>query len=189
MIELIPNLHIGTTDEVDFTRDDWRYINVAHTFHYTLHDWQLRDKNHDRTKDKCYVVCEELPHLLSVNWVDANEAKYFDYEGQGVKIFHKMFDFIDKARNENKNLLIVCNKGQSRSPSVGMAYLAKRTNYLSVPKIEPPEGVVYPFLGLKEEDLERPPYGIARDKFDRFFKEYYPGQGITQFLIENWHLL
>lgn len=185
MTEIIPKLFIGTVSDIPavVNNENWAVVNLAHTYHYTLHEWRLRDGT-DRTTNKCYIV-HRGPKLLSVNWIDG-EAKYFDYKGEGTQVFTRIFNFI-KEFHGPMNVLIACNKGESRAPSVAMAYLAKRTHYLSIPKIDPPEGMVYPFLGLKDEDLERPPYGIAREKFDKLYPNYFPGQGITEFLIDHWH--
>lgn len=194
MTPIINNLLIGTTGEVN-SLDNAQIVNLAHTYHYELHEWKLRDKI-DRSKDICYIVCKETPHILSVNWIDSHEAKYFDYNGFGVQVFHDIFDFIDTARMQRKNVVVVCNKGQSRSPSVVMAYLAKRTEELDIRM--PDSGS---FAGMevlpapdeyepKKVKLEKPPYGWAREQFiRRFYPGYYSGQGITQFLIDKWDLL
>lgn len=192
MTEILPFLFIGTTGEVN-SLTDFRVVNLAHTYHYELHEWKLRDKI-DRSKDQCYILCKETPWLLSVNWVDAHEAKYFDYNGFGVQVMHEIFDFIDRARMQKKNVIVVCNKGQSRSPSVVMSYVAKRTQELD---IRLPEGGMFsgietipPNYEPKKIRLEKPPYGWAREQFTkRFYPDYAPGQGITQFLIDKWDQL
>lgn len=186
MTELAHNIFIGTVGEIN-ENPGWKIVNLAHTYHYKLHEWGIRD-GVDRTQDKCYVV-HENSRMLSINWIDANEAKYFDYNGEGVRVFEKIFNFITKFKHDFK-ILIVCNKGHSRAPSVGMAYLAKKTDILStrIPSLnEKKEGVTIDTIA--EATFEKPPYGLARDRFLKLYPDYLPGQGITEFLIDNWDKL
>lgn len=174
MIEITPKLYIGTTDEIAAVLD-FKIVNLAHTFHYDLHHWKLRDKSVDRSSDPCYILHTD-PRILSLNWIDG-EAKYFDYNGEGVRNVQKALSFIDKFLGPF-NVLITCNKGQSRSPSLGMVYLAKCTNELSE-RVTSDDGFVY----------SKPTYQEARERFMKLYPFYLPGQGITQFLIEHWHEL
>lgn len=200
MIKIAPQLYIGTTAEIPAIRKEivhedktvtiqqdptFKIVNLAHTFHYALHKWDRRGTDH--SQDKCYVVHED-PLLLSVNWVDAADARYFDYKGEGAKNFHKIFNFIDKFRGPFK-ILIACNKGESRAPSVAMTYLAKRTDIMSEPQVnlaDLKDGESVNDAIARAKLFDKPPYGLAREKFLRIFPEYYPGQGITEFLIDHW---
>lgn len=187
MIKIAPQLYIGTTGEIDVAKQDkdFKIVSLAHTYHYLLHEWDRRGK--DYSQDKCYVVHED-PLLLSVNWVDAAEARYFDYNSGGVRVFQKIFNFIDKFRGPFK-ILIVCNKGESRAPSVAMAYLAKRTDIMSEPNVnytDIKEGQSVNDALVRAKLFDKPPYGLAREKFLRMYPNYFPGQGITEFLIDHW---
>ncbi len=187
MIKIAPQLYLGTTAEIPVAMKDanFKIVNLAHTYHYALHEWERRGKNYQQ--DKCYVVHED-PIRLSVNWVDAAEAKYFDYNGEGVKVFHKIFSFINKFRGPF-SVLVACNKGESRAPSVAMAYLAKCTDTFSEPQVnlaDLKEGETTTDVINRAKLFEKPPYGAARDKFLRIYPDYLPGQGITEFLIDHW---
>lgn len=186
MIPVKTNLLIGTVSEIK-SHPEWASINLAHNYHYELHQWTRRD-GIDHTVDPCYLICTENPDLLSVNWVDSPDARYFDYNGQGVSLVLQMFDFIDKFLPTH-SVGIVCNRGESRSPSIAMAYLAKRTNVLSRPIVSASdlmEGQNPIELIDNAKDFEKPTYSIARDKFQHIYSKYYPSSGITSFLIDHW---
>lgn len=188
MVTVINNLLVGTVAEVK-AHPEQVVVNLAHSYHYDLHKWTRRD-GIDHSTDPCYLVCEELPHILSVNWVDSPDPSFFNYNGQGVEIFHKIFDFIDKQIKEG-SVRIVCNKAESRAPSVAMAYLAKRTNVLSRPVVNTLDIVEGDVLAAidRAKEFEKPTYPQAREKFIRMYPGYYPGSGITSFLIDHWEEL
>jgi hypothetical protein len=168
MIEIADKLFVGTVGEIGATDDEFKIVNVAHTYHYALHQWRLKE---DHKSDPCYVVHED-PRMLSINWIDS-QARFFDYNGEGVKTFHKILNFIQKFRGPFK-VLIACNKGESRAPSVGLVYLAKRTDVLLA----------------KDEQFEYSiPYVLSRGRFMTLYPNYLPGAGMTDFLINHWEEL
>lgn len=97
----------------------------------------------------------ERSHALYLNMVDAREPRFFSKE-----LFDKALDFIDKEIKDGRDVLIVCNKGESRSPSIAMLYLAANGYF----------GEIYSF----------------DEMIDRFREQYYPaynpGAGIYAFL-------
>ena len=68
-----------------------------------------------------YLAFEE-GQFLSFNWVDYAARMY---EWSGPEAFIRALDFIDKWY-ESKNILISCDLGHSRSPTVALLYLSKR---------------------------------------------------------------
>jgi hypothetical protein len=161
MTEIYPNLFIGTVEEAKrvMSRDwtpFWCVVNLASTFHYENHGWKKGLKDHP-----CYVMCVEYPYsLLSLNWVDG-PAYLYDYQGKGVERFRKILDFIDTGIKTHK-VLIVCNQGVSRSPSVALVYLAKYLHKI------PSES-----------------YAAAKEEFIKLYPMYAPG-GIADFLSQHW---
>lgn len=189
MVPIKTNLLVGTVSEIK-AHPQWAVVNLAHNYHYELHKWTRKDSV-DHTVDPCYLVCTENPSLLSINWVDSPDPRYFDYNGQGIQLFSQIFDFIDKHL-PTQTVGVVCNKGESRSPSVMLAYLAKRTNLLSRPIVSAAdlmseEGPVAAINNAQH--FEKPSYNDAREKFTRLYPKYYPSSGITSFLIDHWEEL
>ena len=102
----------------------------------------------------------DAPHLY-LNMVDMpNELL--------PKFTHPMFKaamgFIDREI-KNKKVLIHCNYGMSRSPSLGLTYLAI-------------SGVI-----------PKNSFEAAAGKFMELYPKYSPGMGITLYMKHNWDFL
>lgn len=79
-------------------------------------------------------------------------------------IMKKAMLFIDEQIPENK-ILIHCNQGQSRSPSIGLIYLARN-------------GVV-----------DSSNYYQAKNDFRKIYPKFQPGKGILSYMKRNWSYL
>ncbi|MGN6210523.1 hypothetical protein [Asticcacaulis sp.] len=94
-------------------------------------------------------------HHLYLNLIDP-PAPLFKLES-----FDHFFRFAD-VEIRDRPLLIHCNQGESRAPSLALLYMAKRLNLL------PDES-----------------YQAAKLEFEKQFV-YRPGKGIQTFLGQNW---
>lgn len=81
-------------------------------------------------------------------------------------LFRDFMAFARQAWESGAILLIHCNQGESRAPSLAMIFLAKHVKAIS------------------NESFEH-----ARQDFVRLFRHYVPGGGIEQYLSENWRKL
>jgi predicted protein tyrosine phosphatase len=100
----------------------------------------------------------EREGLLSFNWVDG-DAKMYDWHKP--EAFIRALDFIDTWRPERK-VLISCDQGGSRSPTVGLLYLAKRAHLVS-------------------DDT----FAEARREFVSIYPRYAPA-GIANYVAHHW---
>ena len=106
------------------------------------------------------------PHYLSV----ADESNLFmnliDPPVPLFKIdsFERFLKFAAERYAEGETLLIHCNQGQSRGPSLALLLLAKR-------------------LGA----IGNGSYKLARSDFEDLYPDYAPGKGIETFLTQHWH--
>jgi hypothetical protein len=91
-----------------------------------------------------------------INWQDLHDEKAFTVES-----FQKAFDFIDEKR-KGSLVIVYCDYAQSRSPSLFMAFLSKKTNFL-------PDN-----------------FYEAVDKFKELYPSYHYPTGISNFLKHNW---
>jgi hypothetical protein len=149
-------LHIGTRLDASLRdNDDWAVVNTAKTVHCEIMGWGNRPPSGHPN----YVEFEN-GQLLSFNWVDG-PAHYFDYQGRGVERFTHALDFIDRWY-ATKDILISCDQGQSRSPTVALLYLAKRLHLI------PDES-----------------FDAARETFQRLYPVYAPN-GIADFVDDHW---
>jgi len=94
---------------------------------------------------------------LILNLVDAPNPAYIPKE-----IIDVSLEFIHKELSEGRKVLVHCNLGTSRSPSIGLLYLAIYTEKLS-----------------KE-------FAIAENEFRQIYPSYNPGAGMKGFLVQNW---
>lgn len=81
-------------------------------------------------------------------------------------LFVSFLGFANKHWRQNKKILIHCNQGESRAPSLAMLFLAK--------------GVAV---------LPDSSYAAARAEFEKLYPRYNPGRGIETYFSKNWAVL
>lgn len=157
MMQIAENLYIGAMSDLRLINSEWACVHACKTAHsQRLGYSKALPQSHPN-----YVMLEENNHLY-VNWVDTPQAKYFDWpRGAGVVNFERVLDFIDKWRPQAK-VLVHCDQGQSRAPSVGLLYLAKRL-----------------------EAIPAETFDTAQQAFIEIYPGYQPS-GIADFLRGNW---
>lgn len=82
------------------------------------------------------------------------------------EVFAAFLVFAERKTSGGKKLLIHCNQGESRAPSLALVFLAK-------------------VAGAISDDS----YLSARQDFERIFAGYRPGHGIQTYLRQNWTAL
>ena len=103
-------------------------------------------------------------------WADGDADLYLNLIDPPVPLFKresfdKALDWLDK-RLPLGPVLVHCNQGLSRAPSIALLWLAKRTDVLA---------------------LDRGSFTAARQAFtETYCKDYAPGQGLVTFLTEQW---
>ena len=80
-----------------------------------------------------------------------------------VEMFERFLAFARTKYNSGASLLIHCNQGESRAPSLALLFLTKHIG-----------------------KLPNTSYTDARQVFEKRFPAYQPGLGIQQFLATNW---
>jgi len=158
MVKLLnTNLYIDAmTDPHLINYQDWAVVHATQTVHYKLFGWDRKankpNKNHPN-----YIYYEK-DNRLSLNWVDGDASLY---DWSGPETFIKVLDFIDKWI-QTKTVLIHCDQGQSRSPTLGMLYLAKRAKLIPYQSFE-----------------------LARTEFIKIYPHYSPS-GIADYVKNKW---
>ncbi|MHB9150028.1 MAG: protein-tyrosine phosphatase family protein [Thermoleophilia bacterium] len=82
------------------------------------------------------------------------------------ELFTAFLSFAKRKTGEGKSILIHCNQGESRAPSLALLCMAKVS-------------------GTVSDDS----YQAARADFERLFQNYRPGRGIESYLTTNWQAL
>ena len=104
-----------------------------------------------------YLVYERGHHLF-LNLIDPPQPLFM------MPSFEAFLRFVEREI-EAHDVLIHCNQGESRAPSLALLYMAK---------------------GLKL--LPNESYALAAEAFLEHFR-YSPGEGIRTWLTTNWHNL
>lgn len=148
------NIYIGKRADAHLRNDpSWAVVNTAKTVHCEALGWGSQPpKAHPS-----YLAYED-GQFLSFNWVDGPAHLY---KWSGPQSFRRALDFIDRWY-DTRHVLINCDQGQSRSPTVALLYLAKRLHRL------PNES-----------------FAVAREAFMTIFPSYAPS-GIADFVSEHW---
>ncbi len=81
-------------------------------------------------------------------------------------LFSRFLEFSEKHWSRGQKLLIHCNQGESRAPSLAMLFLAKRISAIS-----------------------NKSYEAAREEFEKIYPSYNPGKGIVTYFSKNWGVL
>ena len=147
MIEIHPNLYIGNEDDYERTVSRESGWCVVHDCKEPYHRRALgyagraAPKNHPE-----YLVARRGDRLI-LNLVDAPDPAYIPQE-----IVDTALEFIDTSLRGGNRVLVHCNEGCSRSPGIGLLYLAKYTNQLPVDDFVQTEEVfrsIYPLYSPK----------------------------------------
>jgi hypothetical protein len=121
MKEITNNLYIGSLfDLQNFSLEEDAFVHATQTTHYQIMGWN-RTTNKPNRNHPNYIIWEDN-NRLSLNWVDGPAHLY---KWSGPETFIRILDFIDNWI-ENRKVFIHCNQGISRSPTLGLLYLAKR---------------------------------------------------------------
>ena len=78
-------------------------------------------------------------------------------------LFTEFLAFANKHWSQGRKLLIHCNQGESRAPSLAMLFLAK--GVFAIPDTS---------------------YEVARSEFEKLYPRYNPGKGIETYFSKNW---
>lgn len=158
MRQVAEKLYVGTVqDLVPTGPPEWSLVSATQTIHYLLLGWDRKFNKPDRTHPN-YIVLEQ-DHHLSLNWVDGS-ADLYRWSGPGT--FQYILDFVDRELSSDRNVLIRCDRGYSRSPSIALLHLAKRQHRI------PSES-----------------FRTARAAFEGIYPAYQPS-GIADYLSEVW---
>lgn len=155
MTEIHKNLFVGSLtdfESIQFNSDFYFVQACKEPCHRKALGYTGRtpDNNHSE-----YLIAYRDRKII-LNMIDPPNSKYFE----NIQ-FEKSLLFIDENLKKGNKVLIHCNQGISRSPSIGLLYL-------SVNRI------------IRNED-----YNFAKEDFMKIYPMYQPS-GIKEFLEINW---
>jgi protein-tyrosine phosphatase len=153
MIEVYTNLCVGT--KVDCFYNDRNDLAIIHACKSPCHQRALKYKGN--LPNNHHYLTYEIGNHLFLNMIDPNEPLFMP------PLFISSLDFIEKHISKRK-VLIHCNEGLSRAPSLALLYLAKRVNV-----------------------IDNESYEKATQNFLKLFPLYQPSRGIAIYLNLHWH--
>ena len=157
MIEIHPGLFVGS--EADYERRvrreaGWRVVHACkEPYHRQVLGYTGRaaPKNHPE-----YLVARRGDRLI-LNLIDADDPTYVP-----EAIMDAALAFIHESLSSARRVLVHCNQGLSRGPSIGFLYLAVHTDRLG-------------------RD-----FAAAEEAFLAVYPAYRPATGVRGFLRNRW---
>lgn len=119
MIEVYKNLYVGNEQDYEQKVKGNEGWAVVHTCKEPYHRQILGYTGRGAPKDHPEYLFAERDNRLALNIVDADNPEFFDKS----MIDYAMCFIFDKLE-KNLKVLIHCNQGESRSPSIAMLYIA-----------------------------------------------------------------
>lgn len=156
MIEIHPNLYVGAESDEHQTRGQPGWF-VIHACKEPYHRQALGYTGRGAPKDHPEYLVARRPGRLILNLVDVEDVNYI-----GAEIVDAALGAIAENIDRSK-VLIHCNQGASRSPTIAFLYLAKSTDV---------------FRGLGLDD--------AIAAFRRIYPGYSPARGMSDYARINW---
>lgn len=158
MIEIYPRLFVGTETDYESHVSGNSGWWVVHACKEPYHRRLLGYTGRGAPKDHPEYLIARRGKRLFLNLVDADDPNYVPKE-----IIDAALAFIGEGLNSGERVLIHCNLGESRSPSIGLLYLAAHNWEL-------------PTASLME----------AEARFRAIYPLYNPKPGIRGFLLRRW---
>lgn len=151
MISIIDKLYIGSETDCLNKNNKWAII---HACKYPCYENKLLEIQPHNSN---YLKIEE-PNNLYLNIIDP------PYPLFKLETFQIFLGFTTMHWNNNQTILIHCNQGFSRAPSLALVFLAKYLKY-----------------------IDNSSYDVAKHEFLKLFPQYKPNTGIKNYLRVHWH--
>ena len=143
----------GDVDCFCDNRNGWAVIHACKT----CHKRRIGYSGNLGQSNPCYLIKKDQNHLF-LNLVDMDQTLMPLFTNPIMKA---AMEFIDENIG-SKRILIHCNEGHSRAPSIALLYLAR------------------------ESSIPNGDYEEAKVAFLRNYPTYLPARGIESYMRQNW---
>ena len=161
-VEVSPGLIVGNEEHLSQLLSqpewgaEWFAISACKTHHQTMVGYTGNlEQDHPE-----YLIAERENHI-ALNIVDAADPALFEWARPAIL---QTLVAIETVLSEGRRVLLHCNAGISRSPSIAMLYL-HMVDELIFRKLE---------------------HSVAKENFQKNYPYYSPRPGIDIHLYENW---
>lgn len=157
MREVGSGLFVGTEQDCfRDPRDDWA---VVHACKHPCHARAVGYRGSLSSNHPDYLLRQEDRHLY-MNLIDPEAPLFMEESFIGFRSFASEYDTADTK------ILIHCNQGRSRAPSLALLFLAKERG-----------------------DIPDGSYEAAGRAYENLDPSYAPGTGIQKFFRDNWAVI
>jgi predicted protein tyrosine phosphatase len=157
MIQVYPNLYVGSQDDYERSRAEFTAWLVIHACKEPYHRQALGYTGRAASKDHPEDLIAKRDNRLILNLVDAADPAYIPDQ-----IMDTAIGEIHAALPRGQKVFVHCNQGHSRSPAIAMLYLGTHTDVLPVSFEE------------------------AFAKFNGIYPPFAPAGGTLGFLRRRW---
>ena len=153
MTEVQNGLHVGKETDCRAGDHEWA---VVHACKSPCHQRAVGYRGSLSRHHPHYLALEQGPDLY-LNLIDPPTPLFM------APSFNSFLAFSRVQLEDGRKILIHCNQGESRAPSLALLLLAKLVGSIS-----------------------NESYGAARAEFEALFNGYNPGMGIQKYLADHW---
>lgn len=153
MIEVMKNLYVGNQNDYEslFDKNGWAFVHACKDpYHRQLVGYKERALPKDHPE---YLVAIR-GNRMALNILDADKPEFFADE-----MINKALNFIKTNLYNDLKVLVHCNQGQSRSPSIAMLYMKNILN----------------------DNFEE-----SEHRFKLIYPDYNPKNGIREYVKAHW---
>ena len=153
MIKVHNGLYVGKEADCRVGDHEWA---VVHACKSPCHQRAVGYRRNLSQNHPNYLALERGTDLY-LNLIDPPKPLFM------APSFNSFLAFSRVQLEEGRKILIHCNQGESRAPSLALLLLAKLVSQIS-----------------------NESYEAARAEFEALFNGYNPGRGIQKYLADNW---
>jgi len=157
MVEIYNNVFIGDENDYECNVKYNETFNVIQACKEPYHRKAIGYKGRACDSQNPEYLFAIRDNRLILNLIDGKNHEYVS-----KIIIDKAIRYINESLNSGKKVLIHCNKGESRSASIGLLFLAHK--------------------GVFKGDR----FDIAERKYKEIYPKYSPSEGINKFCYINW---
>ena len=154
MIEISERLFVGSEADCRTGDEDWAIIHACKS---PCHQRAVGYRGNLSSSHPYYLVYDEADDLY-LNIIDPDKPLFMP------PLFLSFLDFAIRNWDRGKKVLVHCNQGESRAPSLSLLFLSKYKNEISSESFD-----------------------AARQEFHTIYPRYQPGRGIQTYLREHWN--
>ena len=158
LIEVHSNLFVGDERDYELTVAGQPGWAVVHACKEPYHRNALGYRTRGAPKDHAEYLVARRGDRLFLNIVDADAPEFF-----APAMIDQALDFIDEKRAQGQKVLVHCNQGESRGPSIALLYMATRLGVLPSASLD-----------------------AAEASFRTIYPGYAPKQGMREHLRLSW---